>query len=126
MSDLTIHQVSELPYYQGEHAIPGIRFHYARQTLGVTAFGMNVLSLDPGTTGYPEHDHIHDEQEEVYIVLEGAAELHVDGAVHPLPTGSIVRVPPAVRRKLVTTDQSARVLALGSTPGKAYEPGPGM
>mgnify|MGYP000144137194 CR=1 FL=1 len=123
---LTVHHAADIPYYQGEHAIDGIQFHHARQTLGVTAWGMNVLSLAPHTTGYPEHDHASDGQEEVYVVLEGALQLHADGVVHELVTGSMVRVPPTTTRKLVTTDQAARVLALGATPGKAYEPGPGM
>jgi len=123
---LTVHHVAELPFYQGEHEIEGIRFHHARQALGVTAWGMNVLSLAAGVTGYPEHDHAADGQEEVYLVLEGAAELHAGGEVLALPRGAMVRVPPEVSRKLVTTDQPAVILAVGATPGAAYEPPPGM
>lgn len=37
--------------------IPGIKFHTAGRELGVTAWGMNVLRIDAGCMGHPEHDH---------------------------------------------------------------------
>jgi hypothetical protein len=43
----------------------------ARATLGVSAWGMQVLDLPPGWDGYPEHNHdataFDPDQEEVYI-----------------------------------------------------------
>ena len=126
MSELTVHHVTEIPYYQGEHEIPGIRFHHARQALGVSAWGMNVIALEPSTTGYPEHDHATDGQEEVYVVLSGAVELHTEAGITSLRQVHMVRVPPTVSRKLVTADEPATILALGATPGVAYSPSPGM
>ncbi|HHO49416.1 MAG TPA: cupin domain-containing protein [Deltaproteobacteria bacterium] len=116
-----MHDAAEIPAYEGPHEIPGIRFRHARRILGVSAWGMNVLELQAGCTDYPEHDHVHDGQEEVYVVLRGRAVLHADGQRHPLPAGSMVRVPPEVRRSL-TTDEGALLLALGGTPGAIYRP----
>jgi hypothetical protein len=69
MADVKAKHFSEMPYYQGPNAIAGIKFHSAAKDLGVTAWGMNVFSIDAGCTGYPEHDHTKDGQEEVYVVL---------------------------------------------------------
>jgi uncharacterized cupin superfamily protein len=112
--------VRDLAPYQGDHAIPGIRFRAARQALGISAWGMNVLELDPGCDGYPEHDHRHDGQEELYVVLEGSLVLVAEGTERTLVRGDLARVPPDVRRKLVTRSEGATVLALGGTPGQAY------
>lgn len=119
---VTIKNVGQLEFYEGEHAIPGIRFRAARQAIGVSAWGMNVLDFAPNTTGYPEHDHQHDGQEEVYLVLEGSLVLQADGKETVLQRGDLVRVGPETRRKFVTRQSSASLLALGATPGKAYEP----
>lgn len=126
MSTFVVHPVSEIPYYEGEGEIPGIRFRSARQTLGVSAWGMNVLDIAAGCDGYPEHDHKADGQEEVYVVLSGRVELHAAGEVLSMQTGDMVRVPPNVTRKFVTTDADVRILALGGTPGQPYTAGPGM
>ena len=125
MAEIVVHNAFEIPHYDGPHAIPGIRFRPARSTLGVSAWGMNVLEIDAGCTGYPEHDHAHDDQEEVYVVLRGAAVLHADGASYQVTAGAMVRVPPAVKRTFAT-ESGVVILALGATPGVAYSPSPGM
>lgn len=108
--------------YSGPHAIPGIAFRPLRSALGVSAWGMNVLDLAPHAQGYPEHDHAADGQEEVYLVLEGEVVLRVGDAEHVLGVGGCARVEPGVRRKLVTRDHAARVLAIGGTPGQVFTP----
>jgi quercetin dioxygenase-like cupin family protein len=92
-----------------------------RHGLGVESFGLQVLDMPPNADRYPEHDHSHDGQEEVYTVLEGAAKLLVDGEEHDLEPGTFARVGPNQKRKLVTEDRGARLLAIGGTAGKAYE-----
>lgn len=122
MNDLTIKQLEAIEAYAGPHAIPGIRFRPVRAALGVAAWGMNVIEIDAGCTGYPEHDHVADGQEEVYFVVRGSAALVAHGAETPLPTGAFVRVPPAVRRKLLAGPDGVTILALGGTPGQAFSP----
>jgi uncharacterized cupin superfamily protein len=97
---------------------------HARAELGVTSFGMQVIDLPPNVDGYPEHDHSEAGQEEVYVVLSGEAELVVDGDTITLDEGSMVRVGPDARRKLVTKNASVRILALGGAPGRPYEVSP--
>ncbi|MBL8683467.1 MAG: cupin domain-containing protein [Myxococcales bacterium] len=121
---VVIKHIEEIAPYEGEHAIQGIRFRPARQALGVSAWGMNVFDIDPHTTGHPEHDHKHDGQEELYVVLEGSIVLIADGKETKVTRGQMVRVGPETTRKIVTREEGARVLALGATPNKAYEADP--
>lgn len=118
----TLRALSSIEPYQGPNAIPGVRFRAARSALGVTAWGMNVLELDAHCDGYPEHDHVADGQEEVYLVLEGSAYLSADGAETRVERGMFVRVPPETKRKFVTREEGVVLLALGATPGEAFEP----
>lgn len=120
MKNLTIHKIEDVAPYAGEHAIPGIRFRAVREAMGVESWGMNVLELDPNCEGYPEHEHKKDGQEELYVILDGQAELVTDGHTQIVETGHLVRVGPTVTRKFITKDHGVRILALGGTPGKAY------
>jgi len=85
----------------------------AGDELGVQTFGLQVLDLPPGFEDYPEHDHAHDGQEEVYVVLSGSAELSIDGEHVPAEAGSLVRVEPESKRKVVPGPAGVRVLAIG-------------
>lgn len=44
------------------------RFHRLRKPLGVTSFGINQMVLEPGQR---MRIHLHEQQEEVYLVLAG-------------------------------------------------------
>ena len=96
-------------------------FKRARAELGVESFGMQILDLPPNLDQFPEQDHKDEGQEEVYLLLRGAADLEVEGERFALDTETLVRVPPDVKRKLYTGAEPARVLALGGVPGKAYK-----
>jgi mannose-6-phosphate isomerase-like protein (cupin superfamily) len=117
MADVTVKRIDELEGYQG-------RFLYAGRGIGVKAWGMNVLRLPPGWSDYPLHDHTKDDQEEVYIVLEGSAELEADAERWTLAPGTLARVGAAQKRKIVPGPDGVTILALGGTPGKAYAPTP--
>jgi mannose-6-phosphate isomerase-like protein (cupin superfamily) len=93
----------------------------AGDELGVQSFGLQVLDLPPGFADYPEHDHAADGQEEVYVVLAGAAEFTIGGARVEAAAGSMLRVDPAVKRKLVGGPEGVRILAIGCAPGRDYE-----
>ncbi|HYX10997.1 MAG TPA: hypothetical protein VE817_03385, partial [Candidatus Acidoferrum sp.] len=48
--------------------------------------------------------------------------LQIDGQEYVLTPGTFARVGPGERRKLITRDEGARVLAIGAMPGKVYKP----
>jgi quercetin dioxygenase-like cupin family protein len=118
MADVTVKTLDEF-----DTAFGGA-MKLARHGLGVQSFGLQVLDFPPNADQYPEHDHTHDSQEEVYIVVAGAATLQAGGEEHALRPGSFARVGPGEKRKLVTGSEGARVIALGGTPGKVYEVSP--
>jgi quercetin dioxygenase-like cupin family protein len=102
----------------------GGSFKLIRHGLGVSSFGIQLLTLPANTDGYPEHDHVSDGQEEVYTALEGAAELTVAGQTIALEPGVWVSVPPEETRKVVTKDSPIKLLVIGGVPGKVYEASP--
>jgi mannose-6-phosphate isomerase-like protein (cupin superfamily) len=121
MADVTVKRFEELDSYQGQ-GVPKGQFSYAAKGLGVTAWGMNLLNLPAAWGGYPDHDHAKDGQEEVYIVLEGTATLEADGQSWALERGTLARVGPHQKRKIVPGPKGVTILAIGGTPGKPYEP----
>ncbi len=125
MDSITVKKIEEIDAYAGPNTIRGIRFRPARQALGVTSWGMNVIELDPHCSGYPEHDHESEGHEEVYLVLRGSLALRAGGAERVLSQGDFVHVAPQTRRKFVTRNEGATLLALGGTPGKPYAPASG-
>ncbi len=110
MADVTVKRLDEF------ESIFGGGFRRVRAGLGVSS------DFPPGFTQYPEHDHGPDGQEEVYTVLAGSATLTVAGSDYELDPGVFARVGPQESRKISTGDEGARVLAIGASPGKIYEP----
>jgi uncharacterized cupin superfamily protein len=117
MADVTVKRLEDF------ESVFGGGMKRVRAGLGVTSFGMQVIDLPPKFSGYPEHTHSHDEQEEVYAPLSGSVRLRVgDDEEHELEPGVFARVGPGQKRKLITGEIGARLLCLGGVPGRAYEP----
>ena len=89
--------------------------------LGVESFGLQVLDFPAGFEHYPEHDHLHDGQEEVYVVMRGEADFVIDGERRAVPSGGIVRIPPSARRRIEPGTEGVRILAIGRASDRAYE-----
>ena len=88
------------------------RFVSLRRELGVSSFGLNVLTLKPRQRG---RIHRHREQEEVYVVLRGTLTLALEGEELGVAEGEAVRVAPEIRRQLVNRRSSPLVLlAIGA------------
>lgn len=115
MADYTIKRLEDF------QTVFGGGFFKVRAGLGVTSFGIAVMEFPADFDHYPEHTQEHDGQEEVYTVLEGSATIVVGGASHELTPGVWIRVGPSEKRRLSTGDEPARVLAIGGTPGAAYQ-----
>lgn len=115
MSGYTLRTLEDL------HSIHHGAVKLAGAELGLRAFGIQLLDLPAGFSDYPEHDHSEDRQEEVYLVLDGSAELRIDGEQIQVRAGQIVRVAPDSRRKIVPGEEGARILALGGAADRPYE-----
>jgi mannose-6-phosphate isomerase-like protein (cupin superfamily) len=69
---------------------PDIEAHFARDPLGSQKFGLSFQRLSPDTR-FP-YGHHHNEQEEVYVVVEGTGRVKLDDEIHELGQWDAVRV----------------------------------
>ncbi len=93
----------------------GLGFRKVRKQLGVSAFGVNAIVLPPG---YQSRTLWHDQQEELYVVLEGTFEIVLDGDAKRLGPGGMARVDAGVKRSLKNVgDSDATYLCVGGKDG---------
>jgi tetratricopeptide (TPR) repeat protein len=95
-----------------------VRHHFS-----ITAFGVNAWTgHDAGDRIINEHDESEtDGNEELYLVLKGRAAFELDGDRVVAPAGTLVFARPGVKRTAFAEEPETTILALGGTPGKAYE-----
>jgi mannose-6-phosphate isomerase-like protein (cupin superfamily) len=120
MADYTASRIDDLPELWDGFA------RLVRKGLGLSSFGANVMDM-PGDYTTGPHDEGDSGQEELYVVLRGSAWVLVgagDDSEQALEIDAdhIVRVGPGERRRLRSGPEGCRVLIVGGTPGKAYEP----
>ena len=98
-----------------------------RRRLNISSFGIQSFRAPSGVDVIREHDETllgEAGQEELYVVLNGTATFEIDGETVAAPAGSLVHVQPTAKRKATATEDGTTILAVGGTPGKAYEPAP--
>lgn len=99
-----------------------------RRRFGITSFGTNAYRAPTEVDVIREHDESGPlgaaGQEELYIVLNGAATFEIDGESVEAPAGSLVLVQPTAKRKATAKDDGTTILVVGGTPGEAYDPPP--
>jgi quercetin dioxygenase-like cupin family protein len=113
---LSLDELEPAPY----HAREGEKLLAVERALDYRATGVNAWLGDPGEILVPEH--AEDDDEELYVVVQGRATFTVDDVAVPAPAGTLVHVPPGERRTAVAEEPATIVLAVGSTPGKPHEP----
>jgi tetratricopeptide (TPR) repeat protein len=98
-------------------------FRPVRHHFGITGFGVNAWTArDAGDRIINEHDESDDGNEELYLVLHGRAVFELDGDRVDAPAGTFVFARPSVKRTAFAEEPETTILALGATPGQAYEP----
>jgi hypothetical protein len=119
-SDVTVAAIDEI------EGIYGGVVRRARATLGVSAWGMQVLTLPPEWQGYPNHNHAADafdpDQEEVYVPLSGSATLVAGEERFELTPGVMARVGPEQHRQVFPGSDGIRMIVLGGRPGSFDAP----
>jgi uncharacterized cupin superfamily protein len=60
--------------------------------IGAKLLGYNITAVPPGKRAFPLHNHMVNE--EMFFVLEGAGELRLGDATHPVRAGDIIACPP--------------------------------
>jgi quercetin dioxygenase-like cupin family protein len=94
----------------------------ARKALGTSAFGFNLVEIEPGGQ-IPEHSEGESGQVELYVILEGEAVLRIEGEERPAPAGTFASIdPPATRTILNRSAGRVTALLIGVQPEGGYEP----
>jgi tetratricopeptide (TPR) repeat protein len=96
-----------------------------RHHFGITSFGVNTWTgKEAGDRIINEHDESEEQdlQEELYLVQRGRARFELDGERVDAPAGTFVFVRQDVKRTAFAEEPGTTIVALGGTPGKAYEP----
>jgi quercetin dioxygenase-like cupin family protein len=114
----TIKNVDEFEEMEGSG---GATWRLARKGLGAESFGFNVVDIEPGGQ-IPAHDHTGDNQEEVFIILEGQGTIVAGDEEHDAPAGTYCRYAPEVNRTIRNnSDARVRALLIGVPVDSGYE-----
>jgi mannose-6-phosphate isomerase-like protein (cupin superfamily) len=83
---------------------------------------VNAYGGDAGTRFVHEHDETKGDQEELYVVLRGAARFTFDGEELEARAITFVAVPdPTVSRAAVATEDGTLLLAVGAPAASGFE-----
>ena len=114
----TIKRIDEFEEMEGSG---GATWRLARKTLGAEAFGFNVVDIEAGGQ-IPAHDHTGDNQEEVFIILEGDGYIVTGDEEHEAPAGTFCRFAPEVNRTIHNkSDAPVRALLIGVPLDSGYQ-----
>jgi quercetin dioxygenase-like cupin family protein len=114
----TIKSIDEFEEMEGSG---GATWRLARKTLGADAFGFNVVDIEAGGE-IPAHDHTGDNQEEVFVILEGQGKIVTDGEEHDAPAGTFCRFAPEVNRTIRNeSEANVRALLIGVPVDSGYQ-----
>jgi len=110
MSDAPGYAISSIDELGDGHG-----FRKVRQSLGVTAFGVNAIVFPPRYEGFL---HFHDVQDELYFVHSGHALVEVGGGVHELGPGGLFHCESTVPRRVSNAgDEDLVLLVIGGSDG---------
>jgi mannose-6-phosphate isomerase-like protein (cupin superfamily) len=121
MADYKVARLEEIEHIPYKEAKMG----RVRHELGIEAFGVNSwVGQNVGDRVIPEHaEDQPDDPEELYVVVRGHARFEVGDDTIDAPQGTLVFVPAGPNRRTAFAQEAGtRVVAVGATPGKAYEP----
>ena len=109
--------IEALGYRQETHMRP------VRDHLGITAFGTNAWTAEKaGDRLIPEHEEEQEgDPEELYVVVRGHARFEIGEDTVDAPSGTLVFVSPGTRRTAFAEAAGTELLAVGASPGRAYE-----
>jgi len=114
----TIKSIEEFEEMEGSG---GATWRLARKTLGAESFGFNVVDIEAGGE-IPAHDHTGDNQEEVFMILDGQGTIVTDGEEHDAPAGTFCRFAPEVNRTIRnTSNANVRALLIGVPVDSGYQ-----
>ena len=94
-----------------------VRWH-----MDIESFGVNAVTKPKGEWLTPVHDEVNENQDELFLVIEGLAEFHLDGEVVKAGPGMLVSAKPIVERGALSLKTPTTILLIGSPIGEIYKP----
>lgn len=91
---------------------PDLEAHFATRDLGLENSGVSYQKLAPGFR--IPFGHTHEQQEELYVLVSGAARLKLDDEVLELRQWDAVRIPAGTMRGLEAGPDGAELVAFGA------------
>jgi mannose-6-phosphate isomerase-like protein (cupin superfamily) len=100
------------------------RSHDVRGFVGVESFGVNAFEAHEGELLVVPHDELGEgeQNEELYVVVEGRAWFTCDGEHVELRPGEVLHARPGVKREAVAAETPTMLLIVGGRPGQPYAP----
>ena len=91
---------------------PDLEFRAATGALGLEESGLTYQRVPPGYR-FP-YGHMHETQEEVYVVVGGSGRMKLDDEIVDLRQWDAVRVPPGTWRGYEAGPQGLELLVIGA------------
>ena len=98
---------------------PGLEFRHATKALELWQCGLSYQRLPPECR-FP-YGHVHEKQEEVYVVVRGSGRMKLDDEVVELKQWDVVRVAPGTWRGYEAGAEGLEILVFGA-PGLGENP----
>jgi len=113
----TVLHLSDVP----ETVIPSGRWQPLNERLGIRAFGISAVAMDPGDDFDIEHEESESGQQEAYVVVTGRAAFRLGDEEVEAGPGDVVAVPdPAEIRSYRALEPGTRIVCLGAAPIKDH------
>jgi mannose-6-phosphate isomerase-like protein (cupin superfamily) len=87
--------------------------HFLRDALNCEHVGVTIVDCAPGWTN-TQHDHEDEQQEEVYVLVEGEATVTIEDDVVDMKPGDAVRIPPDATHQIENGDTESRFVLVGA------------
>jgi mannose-6-phosphate isomerase-like protein (cupin superfamily) len=113
MADYTrINLRSDVEDMAPKHGMEGIESRFARRNLELGNSGVSFFKLEPGYR--TPFGHTHSEQEEVYVIVSGSANIGVDDEVVELSQWDALRIPAGAMHAMEGGPDGAEIVAFGA------------
>jgi mannose-6-phosphate isomerase-like protein (cupin superfamily) len=112
MSDFTIKNMMGDVENMGEGRAPGFEARFARNHLDSEHLGVSYFHYPAGYKA--PVGHRHREQEEAYVIIEGAGRMRLDDEIVDLKRWDVIRVAPGVVRGFEGGPDGLTMIAVGN------------
>jgi uncharacterized cupin superfamily protein len=97
------------------------RWQPLNEPLGIRAFGISAVAMEPGEDADIEHDEAADGHQEVYVVVAGRAAFQLGDEQVEAGPGDVVAVPePAETRNYWAIEPGTRIVCIGAAVATEY------